>query len=78
MGKGISVMEIVDACRKVTGHPIPVEIHPRRPGDPAILFASGIKARSELGWSPVKSDVMTIVRDAWRFHKTHPNGLVSA
>lgn len=74
-GKGISVMEIVEACRKVTGHPIPVKFSPRRPGDPASLYASGAKARSELGWNPTHSDVMSIVRDAWSFHVAHPQGL---
>ena len=74
-GKGISVREIVEACRCETGHPIPVRICPRRPGDPAELFASGSKARKELGWNPTHSDVATIVRDAWAFHRTHPNGL---
>lgn len=74
-GHGISVMEIVEACRTVTGHPIPVEICPRRPGDPAELYASGAKARAELGWNPCHSDVMTIVKDAWEFHRTHPNGI---
>ena len=74
-GHGISVMEIVEACRTVTGHPIPVEICPRRPGDPAELYASGAKARAELGWNPCHSDVMTIVKDAWEFHRTHPKGI---
>ena len=68
-GKGISVMEIVEACRKVTGRPIPVKMCPRRPGDPAELYASGAKAREELGWNPTHSDVETIVRDAWEAHK---------
>lgn len=77
-GNGISVMEIVEACRKITGHPIPVKICPRRLGDPAELFASGQKARDELGWNPMHSDVMTIIRDAWTFHKTHPKGLEKA
>ena len=74
-GHGISVREIVEACRKETGHPIPVRMCPRRLGDPAELFASGMKARRELGWNPSRSDVETIVRDAWAFHRTHPNGL---
>ena len=64
-GKGASVLEIVEACRKVTGHPIPVKLSPRRPGDPPSLYASGAKARRELGWNPTHSDVETIVRDAW-------------
>lgn len=74
-GKGVSVMEIVETCRKVTGHPIPVKMCPRRPGDPAELYASGTKARKELGWNPTHSDILTIMRDAWEFHRAHPNGI---
>ena len=74
-GKGASVLEIVEDCRKVTGHPIPVKLSPRRPGDPPALYASGAKARRELGWNPTHSDIETIVRDAWTFHKAHPDGL---
>lgn len=74
-GHGISVRDIVEACRKETGHPVPVRMCPRRLGDPAELFASGMKARRELGWDPSHSDVGTIVRDAWAFHRAHPNGL---
>ena len=70
-GKGLSVLEIVDACRRVTGQPIPVEMRPRRPGDPPALYASGEKARREMGWNPQFSDVETIVRDAWNFHSSH-------
>ena len=74
MGKGISVKEIVDACRKVTGHPIPIKMCPRRPGDPLALYASGNKARRVLGWNPKHSDVDTMVRDAWTAHQKFPNG----
>ena len=73
-GKGISVKEIVDACRKVTGHPLPIKMCPRRPGDPPALYASGNKARRVLGWNPKHSDVDTIVRDAWTAHQKFPNG----
>jgi len=76
-GQGASVMEIVEACRRVTGHPIPVKLSPRRPGDPPALYASGAKARKELGWNPSHSDVDTIVRDAWVFHQAHPLGYSS-
>lgn len=68
------MMEIVETCRRVTGHPIPVKLSPRRPGDPPALYASGEKARRELGWNPTHSDIETIIRDAWAFHKTHPEG----
>lgn len=73
-GKGVSVKEIVETCRKVTGHPIPVKMCPRRPGDPPALYASGQKARSLLGWNPTHSDIETIVRDAWAAHQQFPNG----
>ena len=69
-GKGASVKELVEACRKVTGHPIPAKVLPRRPGDPPALYASGAKARRELGWTPTCSDIETIVRDAWAFHSS--------
>ena len=69
-GKGASVKELVEACRKVTGHPIPAKVLPRRPGDPPALYASGAKARAELGWLPTHSDIETIVRDAWAFHSS--------
>ncbi len=74
-GQGISVKEVVESCRCVTGHPIPVKICPRRAGDPPALYASGRKARAVMGWNPVHSDIETIVRDAWAFHQVHPNGL---
>ncbi len=67
-GKGVSVKELVEACRAATGHPIPAKVLPRRPGDPPALYASGEKARAELGWTPVHSAIKTIVRDAWAFH----------
>lgn len=66
-GNGISVMQIVEACRKITGHSVPVKICPRRPGDPPALYASGAKALRDMGWVPRYSDVETIVRDAWKF-----------
>lgn len=74
-GHGVSVKEVIEACRRVTGHPIPVKVCPRRPGDPPALYASGRKAREVMGWTPIHSDIETIVRDAWAFHQVHPNGL---
>lgn len=73
-GKGVSVKEIVEACRKVTGKPIPVKIYPRRPGDPPALYASGRKAREMMEWNPTHSDIESIVRDAWKAHCKYPNG----
>ncbi len=74
-GQGVSVKEVVETCRRVTGHPILVKMCPRRPGDPPALYASGRKAREVMGWNPTHSDIETIVRDAWAFHQAHPNGL---
>lgn len=71
-GKGVSVKEIVETCRKVTGRPIAVKICPRRAGDPPALYASGEKARQVMGWIPRYSDMETIVRDAWTFISAHP------
>lgn len=66
-GDGFSVKQVVDTCREVTGHPIPAVEAPRRAGDPATLIASSAKAIAELGWQPSRSDLHTIVSDAWAF-----------
>lgn len=68
-GKGFSVREVIESARRVTGHPIPAEIHPRRPGDPAVLVASSEKAMSELGWSPRYTQLDDILRTAWAWHQ---------
>jgi len=66
-GSGFSVREVVDAARRVTGHPIPAVVRPRRAGDPAVLVASADRARERLGWQPTRTDLTEIVRDAWTF-----------
>jgi UDP-glucose 4-epimerase len=66
-GTGFSVLEVVEACRKVTGHPIPAVVAPRRAGDPSVLVASSAKAGQELGWKPERTDLAGIVSDAWEF-----------
>jgi UDP-glucose 4-epimerase len=66
-GTGFSVREVVEACRAVTGHPIPTVVAPRRGGDPAVLVASSEAAAAALGWHPTRTDLATIVGDAWRF-----------
>lgn len=73
-GNGLTVKEIIETARKVTGHGIPAEVAPRREGDPAMLVAGGSKARDVLGWVPAKGDVEDVIRDAWAFISTHPNG----
>lgn len=66
-GDGYSVRQVIDTCREVTGHPIPAVDAPRRDGDPATLIASSARAISELGWTPQRTDLATIVADAWEF-----------
>ncbi|MFN2497344.1 MAG: UDP-glucose 4-epimerase GalE [Pseudonocardiaceae bacterium] len=66
-GTGFSVRQVVDTCRQVTGHPIPAQTGPRRPGDPAVLIASSERARTELGWKPERAELAAIVADAWEF-----------
>jgi UDP-glucose 4-epimerase len=68
-GKGFSVLEVIESARRVTGHPIPAEVYPRRPGDPAVLVASSEKAIRELGWKPRYTQLDEIVRTAWIWHQ---------
>ena len=68
-GKGFSVREVIESARRVTGHPIPAEICPRRAGDPAVLVASSEKAIRELGWKPRYATLDEIVRTAWIWHQ---------
>jgi UDP-glucose-4-epimerase GalE len=73
-GRGYSVLEVVETCRRISGHAIPVEAAPRREGDPAALFANNERARRDLGWEPRYSDLDTIVATAWAWHRAHPDG----
>jgi len=72
-GRGYSVREVIETCRAVTGHPIPAEVGPRRPGDPAVLVAASDRIRRELGWTPTH-DLKAIVESAWAWHQRHPHG----
>ena len=69
-----SVREVLAAVERVCGKPVPRRVAPRRPGDPAVLYASAARIRSELGWIPRHVALDTIVGDAWRWHSTHPHG----
>lgn len=73
-GVGFSVKEVIEETRRVTGHPIPATVCPRRAGDPAQLIASSAKAREVLGWKPQYDDLHTIIATAWDWHKAHPHG----
>ena len=68
-GEGFSVRQVIESARRVTGHPIPAEIHPRRAGDPAVLVASSEKAIRELGWQPRYTQLDDILRTAWIWHQ---------
>lgn len=72
--EGFSNQAVVQVAREVTGHPIPTEIGPRRPGDPAVLIASSDKAKRILGWEPKYTDLKAIVASAWRFKQGHLKG----
>ncbi len=73
-GHGTSIREVLDACRKVSGHPIPAVEKPRRDGDPARLIASSEKAKRQLNWKPEIEDIHKIVETSWRWRIHHPNG----
>ena len=68
-GTGFSVREVIESARRVTGHAIPAEVHPRRPGDPAFLVASSAKAMRDLGWKPNYTQLDDILRTAWIWHQ---------
>jgi UDP-glucose 4-epimerase len=69
-GDGYSVKQVIEAAREVTGHPIPVKLAPRRPGDPAATVGASDKARRDLGWVPARPDLRDIIADAWSFHQS--------
>jgi UDP-glucose-4-epimerase GalE len=69
-----SVREVIDTVQRVVGRPVAWTLGPRRPGDPAVLYAAPHKAQNELHWTPRYADLETIVRTAWDWHRTHPHG----
>ena len=74
IGRGYSVREVVESAKRVTGIEIPIEYGPRRPGDPAILYADSRKIQGELSWSPRYTEIDEIVASAWRWFESHPEG----
>jgi UDP-glucose 4-epimerase len=73
-GRPHSVREVVQSVERVTGLLVPTLPAPRRPGDPAVLFASAARVASELGWRPHYTGLDDIVETAWRWHQSHPQG----
>jgi UDP-glucose 4-epimerase len=73
-GSGFSVMEVIEAARRITGHPIPASIVPRRRGDVARLVADSTRIQRELGWKPRVPELDRIIESAWRWHQKFPAG----
>ena len=74
IGTGFSVREVIETARKITGHPIPAEVHKRRPGDAVSLVSDSSKAVKELGWVPRISELKEIIESAWKWHNKFPDG----
>lgn len=74
VGRGYSVREIIEACRKVTGKPIPTRETARRPGDPPALYASPDRMAKDFSWKAKITDLNQIVESAWKWFQAHPNG----
>jgi UDP-glucose-4-epimerase GalE len=72
-----SVRDVIASVERVTGKTVAWTMAPRRPGDPAVLYASAARIREDLGWVPQRADLDTIVADAWRWHAAHPKGFGS-
>ncbi len=66
-GQGFSVKEVIETAVAVTGHPIPVRVGPRRPGDPAQLISNASRARQDLGWIPQYPELDRIIATAWQW-----------
>jgi len=73
-GQGFTVREVIEVARRITGHPIPAQVGPRRPGDPPELVAGSERIRRELGWQPRHPALEEIIGSAWRWHRAHPDG----
>ena len=73
-GRPTSVRDVVRAVEQVTGRTVPVTVGPRRPGDPAALFASSERIKRDLGWRPQFEDLNVIVETAMRWREAHPKG----
>ena len=72
--QGFTVLEMIEALKKVSDAEVPYEIAGRREGDPAVLVASNEKAKTVLGWNPVNSEIEQILRDAWNWEKHRKYG----
>jgi UDP-glucose-4-epimerase GalE len=73
-GKPISVQDAMDSVERVLGRKVPHTVGPRRPGDPAVLYASSARIKKELGWAPRFEEIDVIIETAWRWREAHPHG----
>ena len=73
-GTGHTVLEVIEACRKITGHEIPTKTAERRPGDPVALLSDPAKLTGELGWKPIYNSLEEIVETAWAWQSKYPDG----
>jgi len=73
-GPGYSILQVIEAARRITGQPIAHKFSARRPGDPATLIATGEKIQRELGWQPQHSSLDEIISSAWAWKQKHPRG----
>lgn len=73
-GRGYSNREVIAAVERVTEREVPIDVQPRRPGDPPALVASSDLLRQELGWQPRFAELDAIVASAWRWRAAHPHG----
>jgi UDP-glucose 4-epimerase len=69
-----SVRDVIETVERVTGRKVAWRSAPRRPGDPAALYASAQRIRDDFGWVPHRAELDVIVADAWRWHEAHPQG----
>ena len=76
-GQPHSVKQVIETVARVVGSPVKWTAAPRRPGDPAALYAASDRLQRELGWRPRYPDLEQIVRHAWQWHQSHPNGFLS-
>jgi len=73
-GRGTSLLDVTEADRETTGHPIPAVIGPRRAGDLPQLVADARRAQKILNWEPRFTQIREPVQTAWQWHQTHPRG----
>ncbi len=76
-GNGYSVKEVIDTCKTVAGNDFATRAVDRRPGDPPVLYADASAIQDELGWRATRSDLSTMIGDAWRWIQSHPEGFTN-